>query len=86
MMAVPVSTQPVFRAGKPTQLWQARYSHGMSNSCGMPGATSANYDVTPDGRRFLMIKDVDQDAASTRIVVVLNFAEELKRLERERKQ
>lgn len=86
MMAVPVSTQPVFRAGKPTQLWQARYSHGMSNSCGMPGATSANYDVTPDGKRFLMIKDVDQDAASTRIVVVLNFAEELKRLERERKQ
>lgn len=36
-------------------LWQARYSHGMSNSCGMPGATSANYDVTPDGKRFLMI-------------------------------
>ncbi len=27
-----------------------------------------------------MVKDVDQGAISTRIVVVLNFAEELKRL------
>jgi len=52
----------------------------MSSSCGMPGASSANYDVTADGRRFLMIKDNDQDAVSTRVVVVLNFAEELKRL------
>ena len=46
----------------------------------MPGATSANYDVTGDGQHFLMVKDLDQDAVSTRIVVVLNFAEELKRL------
>jgi hypothetical protein len=52
----------------------------MGSSCGMPGATSANYDVTRDGQRFLMVKDLDQDAVSTQIVVVLNFAEELKRL------
>ena len=52
----------------------------MSASCGPPGTTEANYDVTGDGQRFLMVKDLDQDAASTRIVVVLNFAEELKRL------
>lgn len=47
---------------------------------GRAGAMSANYDVTSDGQRFLMVKDLDQDAVSTRIVVVLNFAEELKRL------
>jgi len=52
----------------------------MGSSCGQPGASSANYDVTADGRRFLMIKDMDQDAVSTRVVVVMNFAEELKRL------
>jgi hypothetical protein len=40
----------------------------------------SNYDVAADGQHFLMIKDLDQNAVSTRIVVVLNFAEELKRL------
>ena len=38
------------------------------------------YDVSPDGQRFLMIKDSDQKAAPPNIVVVLNWAEELKRL------
>jgi predicted Ser/Thr protein kinase len=80
MMVVAVSTQPTFRASKPRLLWEGKYSHGMSSSCGMPGTTSANYDVTGDGQRFLMVKDLDQDAISTRIVVVLNFSEELKRL------
>jgi len=80
MMAVPISLAGGFQAGKPRLLWEGQYSHGMSSSCGMPGATSANYDVTGDGQRFLMVKDQDQDAISTRIVVVLNFAEELKRL------
>jgi len=80
MMVVTVTTQPAFQASRPQMLWEGRYSHGMGSSCGMPGATSANYDVTSDGRRFLMINDLDQNAVSTRIVVVLNFAEELKRL------
>ena len=80
MMVVSVATQPTFRASKPQPLWEGHYSHGMSSSCGPPGTTSANYDVTSDGQRFLMVKDLDQDAISTRIVVVLNFAEELKRL------
>ena len=79
MMVVPVSLGGGFQAGKPRALWQAQYSLGMSSSCGPPGTTSANYDVTGDGQRFLMVKDLDQGAGSTRIVVVLNFAEELKR-------
>ena len=80
MMAVAVSLAGGFRAGKPQLLWEARYSHGMSSSCGPPGTTEGNYDVSGDGRRFLMIKDLDEDAQSTRIIVVLNFAEELKAL------
>ena len=41
-----------------------------------------NYDVSPDGRRFLTIKEAapDQTAAAAGIVVVQNFMEELKRL------
>ncbi len=80
MMVVEVVTQPGFHASAPHELWKGRYAHGMSSSCGPPGTTEANYDVTGDGSRFLMVKDVNEDVVSTRIVVVLNFAEELKRL------
>jgi len=80
MMVVAITTQPTFQASRPQLLWEGSYSHGMSSSCGPPGTTEASYDVTADGQRFLMVKDRDQDAASTRVVVVLNFSEELKRL------
>jgi len=81
MMAVPVWTAPTFTAGRPQELWKGHYSHGMSSSCGAPGATSSNYDVTADGQRFLMIKDDDQDrATSTQVVVVLGWADELNRM------
>jgi eukaryotic-like serine/threonine-protein kinase len=81
MMAVPVSTAPTFTAGRPRELWKGHYSHGMSSSCGPPGTTSSNYDVTADGTRFLMIKDDDQDSAfSKQIIVVLNWADEVRRL------
>jgi hypothetical protein len=81
MMAVDVSTTPTFSAGRPRELWKGHYSHGMSSSCGAPGATSSNFDVTADGKRFLMIKDDDQDSATSKqIVVVLGWADELNRL------
>lgn len=82
MMVVPVSTAGEFKAGRPTQLWAGKYSHGMSSSCGPPGVSSANYDVSADGRRFLMIKDDAHDMFATNIVVILNWAEELVRRER----
>jgi eukaryotic-like serine/threonine-protein kinase len=81
MMAVAVSTTPTFTAGHPQTLWEGHYSHGMSTSCGPPGATSSNYDVTTDGKRFLMIKDEAPDTAvSKQIIVVLGWADEVKRL------
>lgn len=85
MMVVPVSIAGGFQAGKPSLMWEGHYSHGMSSSCGPPGVSSANYDVTADGRRFLMVKDSDQDVSSTSIVVVLNWTEELKRLGQDRR-
>ena len=44
-----------------------------------PGRT---YDVSPDGKRFLMIKDAPSatPSAALQLVVVLNWVEELKRL------
>ncbi|MGH9254830.1 MAG: protein kinase domain-containing protein [Vicinamibacterales bacterium] len=78
MMVVSVTTAPAFRASAPKVLWEGKYSRGLGSSCGMPGAASSNYDVTSDGQRFLMVRD-DDDVVATRIVVVLNWVEELKR-------
>jgi eukaryotic-like serine/threonine-protein kinase len=71
MMAVDISTQPGFVAGKPRQLFEGKY---------LPDPYArANYDVSPDGQRFLMLKPSEQaGAAPTQINVVLNWFEELK--------
>jgi serine/threonine protein kinase/Tol biopolymer transport system component len=72
MMAVDIATQPSFSAGKPRMLFEGRYE--------LAPFPSSNYDVSPDGQRFLMIKTSEQaQAARTQINVVLNWFEELKR-------
>ena len=45
--------------------------------CQRARITFANYDVAADGQRFLMIRN---ETSSGRLNVVLNWAEELKRL------
>jgi serine/threonine-protein kinase len=74
MMAVDVTTQPSFSVGKPRMLFQGPYAP--------TNTTQPNYDVSPDGQRFLMVKPAEQTASSplTQIVVVQNWFEELKRL------
>ena len=71
MMAVEIATQPGFSAGKPKVLFEGQYVPTPS--------TFPNYDVSPDGQRFLMFKPSEQEqAAPTQINVVLNWFEELK--------
>ena len=72
MMAAAVETEPVFAAAKPKLLFEGHYETGLYPSL-------ANYDVSPDGRRFLMIKSSEQETAATQINVVLNWLEDLKR-------
>jgi eukaryotic-like serine/threonine-protein kinase len=71
MMAVDISTQSGFSAGKPRMLFEGQY---------LPTPfTNPNYDVSSDGQRFLMLKPVEQaQAGPTQINVVLNWFEELK--------
>lgn len=76
MMVVEVSTAGAFRASRPRLLWSGRYAHGLGSFCGPPGTTSSNYDVTPDGARFLMVKH--DEVAPAQINVVLNWITELK--------
>ena len=73
MMAVDISTQSGFVAGKPKQLFEGHYAMNL--------LARADYDVSPDGQRFLMLKPTEQEqAAPAQINVVLNWTEELKRL------
>ena len=70
MMAVAVTLQPGFSAAKPQVLFEGPW---------LPTPlTLPNYDVSPDGRRFLMLKAVDEDQDTHQIVVVQNWLEELK--------
>jgi len=78
MMVVDISYGPSLEAAKPRLLWRGNYLAGAGSSCGMAGPTSANYDVTPDGERFLMIEDASSTAESEHLRVVSNWSAELK--------
>jgi Tol biopolymer transport system component len=71
MLAVDIETQPSFAVGKARVLFSGSYEP--------TAATFSNYDVSPDGQRFLMLKPSETEQASTQINVVLNWFEELKR-------
>jgi eukaryotic-like serine/threonine-protein kinase len=72
MMAVELTTRPTFSASKPRVLFEGRYF--------TTPATFPNYDVSHDGKRFLMLKSAEQEPVqATHINVVLNWFEELKR-------
>jgi eukaryotic-like serine/threonine-protein kinase len=77
VMAVAVNTKPTFSAGKPKMLFQGTYATGYNDS--------PAWDISPDGKRFLMIKQPTQAAATStavaarpRINIVVNWFEELK--------
>ncbi|MGH9257840.1 MAG: protein kinase domain-containing protein, partial [Vicinamibacterales bacterium] len=72
LMAVRVEHGATFTASTPTTLFEGRYYMGGAANVGR------TYDVSPDGRRFLMMKADASTPAS--LVVVLNWFEELKRL------
>ena len=66
-----------FVAGEPVRLHDRRYVAGAS----ILGLDLRAYDVSPDGQRFVMIKDLETEAktpALSQMVVVLSWAEELK--------
>jgi serine/threonine-protein kinase len=74
LMGVPVAARgAVWHAGPPARLLDGRYVVAAGGNAGR------DYDVAPDGQRFLMLKE-DATAAQPQLVVVQHFDEELKRL------
>ena len=68
MMAVQVRTGEEFDAGEPVELFEGRYALGQ----GRP-----NYDVSPDGQRFVMIR-TEQAEPPEALHVVLNWFDALR--------
>ena len=64
MIAVDVTTQPAFSAGKPRALFEAPYI--------LSPLSNPDYDISADGQRFLMLKRASQREAPTQITVVVN--------------
>ena len=77
MMAVDVASGRTLTVSKPKVLWEGRYLAGVGSSCGMAGPTSANYDVTADGERFLMIEDKSGNVECRLLRVVSRWSREL---------
>jgi Tol biopolymer transport system component len=72
VMAVPITTTPTFSAGTPRVLFEGAFRID---------GPFRGYDVTPDGQRFLMVREVPQQPARvSQMVLVQNWLEELKRL------
>jgi eukaryotic-like serine/threonine-protein kinase len=72
LTAVPVQTSgSTFSAGKPVKVFNAKYATPYP---------PRPYDVSPDGKRFLMIKNIESDsnALPPSMVVVENWLEELR--------
>jgi serine/threonine-protein kinase len=74
LMAVHVETAPSFSVGKAQKLFEGHY---LPNA---DGFARPNYDVSPNGQHFLMVKPAGEPGRATQIEVVLNWTEELKRL------
>jgi hypothetical protein len=79
MMVVAVSSGGATRFTKPSLLWHGHYLAGVGSSCGMAGPTSANYDVTADGDRFLMIEDKSEVLECKLLHVITNWSRQLLR-------
>jgi hypothetical protein len=72
MMAVPIATTPTFSVGAARVLFEGPFR---------TDGPFRGYDVTPDGQRFLMVREIEQPSMRvSSMVLVQNWQEEVKRL------
>ena len=78
LISVPVEQASAWRVGSPRQVLQTAYF-----PAAVPGFNYRPYDISPDGTRFLMIKqlaETEPRPGQRGIIVVTNWLDELKRL------
>ncbi len=76
MTAVPIEADASFAFGNPEVVLEETYYFRRSANLGR------TYDISPDGKRFLMIKEGGprDETEPTQLILVLNWFDELKRL------
>jgi serine/threonine-protein kinase len=71
VVAVPFEASgAIWRGGTPAKVIDAKYA---------APSDMFNYDLSPDGQRFLMFKDRDESGTGGNLIVVLNWGEEVRR-------
>ena len=69
MMAAPIAGEREFAAGKPVLLFEGHYERPFARP---------NYDITPDGRHFVMVKGPALESRASQLSVLLEWAQALK--------
>jgi eukaryotic-like serine/threonine-protein kinase len=72
VIAVSIASGPTFAPGLPRLLFRGHFEP--------TGTGTSGYDVSLDGRRFLMIQPTEPEQPATQVSVVINWFEELRRL------
>jgi serine/threonine-protein kinase len=65
MMAAPVQTRPAFHSGTPRKIFEGRYETRT--------APTRNFDLSPDGKKFVMLQRAAAEGGSRQIDVELNW-------------
>ena len=71
IFALPFDQERGEASGKPIQLFRGRFAPDDNKS--------PMYDVTPDGRRFVIVMAGDEEYAAVKLNVVVNLDDELRR-------
>jgi hypothetical protein len=77
-MVAAIAAGPGFSAAAPRQLFEGPYYDG-----GTAVGPTRPYDISPDGKRLLMLKNPEtgsRRSTDAPLVIVLNFFDELRRL------
>jgi len=69
LFAVTVDRRGEIELGRPEELFRGPFT--------MPQMFGRSYDLSPDGQRFLMVRRPEQSRALERLVVVLNWDQEV---------
>ena len=66
LMSVSINFDPDFQVGRPTPLFER--------------PNLLDYDIFPDGQRFVIVESSEKEGGETQLAVILNWFDELKRL------
>jgi hypothetical protein len=70
-MVVQIYTRSAFSATRPRLLFTVSFARDVNR---------VNYDISPDGERFVMLNPGEQDLPATQISILQNWFDELKRI------